>query len=367
MKRLITGLAVAAGLATLAGCSQHPFIPAAAIAYHQHTTKPKLPPPLLGVDVYSETDYTPQVTSGYGKLVLGYIKDSLHAQVVGLMWDLCSPGFKSDTVTSCKSDAKSGTGSMSPADIRRLADQAKTDGLQVAMRPIIRVGPPSDWNHPKRSWEGNIQPANETTWFSSLLKAELPYLKVAKSVHVEQFVVTTELGGLRYSVSWPSFLSKAQSDCGCQVSYSDDTGQYLKNSPDSPPIKALGTDYYPDLRLPASARQAQVTTAWEQSLASIAESRLDRTSVDEVSIRGTAGAYQHPAIWNDVGKADPTVQVRYFTAACATIAHYRMRAIFFYFVPLDDNPGAPTQFPAYFIKNRASKAIAGCRRILAKG
>lgn len=367
VKRVVASLALVAGLGMLAGCGQHPFIPAAAIAHHHHTTAAKLPPPLLGVDVYSETNYTPNATSGYGKPVLSYIKNSLHAQVVGLMWDLCSPGFKSDTVAACKKDAKTGTGSMSPADIRRLADQAKMDGLQVSMRPIIRVGPPSRWNKPKLSWEGNIKPVNEGQWFQSLLKAELPYLKLAKSVHVEQFVVGTELGGLKYSVSWLWFLSKAQSDCGCQVSYSDETGEYLQNSPNLPPIKALGTDYYPTLKLPGSASQARVTAAWEQSLASVTESRLDRTSIDEVSIRGTVGAYQHPQVWNDVGAADATVQVRYFTAACATVAHYHMRALFFYFVPLNDNPAAPIQFPAYFVKNRGSKAIAGCRKILAKG
>jgi hypothetical protein len=53
VKRVAASLAVVAGLGMLTGCGQHPFIPAAAIARHHHTTAAKLPPPLLGVDVYS--------------------------------------------------------------------------------------------------------------------------------------------------------------------------------------------------------------------------------------------------------------------------------------------------------------------------
>jgi hypothetical protein len=367
MRRLVAALAVAAVLATLAGCSQHPFIPAAAMADHQHATKAKLSAPLLGVDVYSETDYTLTVTTGYGTPVLSYLKRSLDAQVVGLMWDLCSPGFKSDIVTPCKSDATTGTGSMSPADIEDLAHIARRDGLQVEMRPIIRVGPPTGWSNPRISWEGHLTPVNETDWFHSLLKAELPYLRDAKTAHVEQFVVVSELAGLQYSPAWTWFLAQAHAACDCQVSYSAQDAQYASNSASLPPIKALGVDLYPALRLPSSASQASVTRAWERSLASISKSRLDRTSLDEISIRGTAGAYRHPETWNDGGKADPTVQARYFTAACTAAAHYHMRALFFYFVPLNDNPATPIQYPAYFVKTEGSKAIAGCRKILAKG
>jgi hypothetical protein len=367
MKRLVVGIALAVALGALAGCSQHPFVPASATIYRQHVTTAKLPAPLLGVDVYSETDYTQKATADYGVPVLGYLKRSLDAQVVGLMWDLCSPRMKSDTVTSCKSDATTGTGSMSAADIELLAKIAKRDGMQVAMRPIIRVGPPAVWDNPVKSWEGHIRPANEANWFASLLKAELPYLKVAKAVHAEQFVVGSELAGLGYSVAWTWFLDRAHAACGCQVSYSAQDTEYLENSPNLPPIKALGTDLYPTLSISASASQAKVTATWEESMASVAKSRLDRTSLDEVSIRGTVGAYRHPATWNDNGKSDPRVQVRYFTAACATAAHYHMRALFFYFVPLNDDPADPISFPAYFVKNAGSKAIAGCRKILASG
>ena len=365
MKRVVTALAAVIVAVGLAGWAEYPSTPAATMAYTQHAKAAKVSPPLLGVDVYSETDYSTSATTNYGNAILPYLHTDLKAQVVGLMWDLCTPRARSNLVRTCRSEAKSGTGSMSAADIDDLATMAKQDGLQIQMRPIIRVGAPSGWNNPKLSWEGNINPRNEKAWFSNLLSAELPYLKVAKSVGVEQFVVGTELDHLPYSKWWPWFLRRAQSDCGCQISYAAQDTEYLHNSANLPHVSALGTDFYPALNLSPSASQGRVTAGWEKSLRSVPESRLDRTSLDEISIRATAGAYRHPATWDDGGRADPTVQVRYFTAACATAAHYHMRALFFYFVPLNDNPADPFNFPAYFVNNAGSKAIAGCRKVLA--
>jgi hypothetical protein len=364
MKRVITALAAVIAVAGLAGWAGHPSIPAETVAYTQHAKAAKLSPPLLGVDVYSETDYSPSATTSYGSVVLPYVHNDLKAQVVGLMWDLCTPSSRSNSVRACSSDSKSGTGSMSSTDISELASMARKDGLSVQMRPIIRVGPPSGWGNPHLSWEGLIKPRNEKAWFSSLLGAELPYLKVARSVGVEQFVVGTELYNLPYSKWWPWFLRRAEADCRCQISYAAQDTEYLHNSAILPHVSALGTDFYPALNLSPSASQARVTAAWEKSLRSVPESRLDRTSLDEVSIRATAGAYRHPATWDDGGRSDPTVQTRYFTAACATAAHYHMRALFFYFVPLNDNPAHPISFPAYFVNNAGSKAIAGCLKIL---
>jgi hypothetical protein len=364
MKRLTGSLAAVFAAVALVGSAGIPSTMAVTSADAHPTTVAKLSAPQLGVDVYSESDYSPSATTQYGSVILPYVRDGLNAQVVSLMWDLCTPNSRSNAVKACKSDAKSGTGSMSATDISDLASMAKQDGLAIQMRPIIRVGPPSGWNNPRVSWEGHIKPTNEQAWFKSLLTAELPYLKVARSVGVEQFVVGTELYSLPYSKWWPWFLGRAQADCRCQISYAAQYAEYLKNSANLPRVKALGTDFYPPLNLPASASQARVTRAWQKSLASVPESRLDRTSLDEISIRGTAGAYQHPSSWNAGGRPDPAVQVRYFTAACAAAAHYHMRALFFYYVPLNDDPAHPSSFPAYFVNNAGSKAIAGCRKIL---
>ena len=60
---------------------------------------------------------------------------------------------------------------------------------------------------------------------------------------------------------------------------------------------------------------------------------------------------------------DPEVQTRYFTAACQTVEHYHMRGVYFYQMPLNDNPAHPFTFPAYFVKDAGAKAIQGCARM----
>ena len=345
---VLTAAAVAA--VALTGCAGHQTIPATATTHQQNAshkaTPMSWPAPLLGVDVFSGTDYTVAQTDVYGEIVLGYLHRKLHAQVAGLMWDLCSPGFSSEIVRACANDAQANTGTMSAPDIAELASIAKAKGLMIEMRPIIRVGPPSGWSDPKKSWEGHVSPPNQPEWFRSLLAAELPYLKIAKEDHIEQFVLTTELAGLQFSPSWPWFLRQAHADCRCQVSYSAQMTQYLQDPGNLPAVQELGTDLYASFNLPPSASQAEVTAGWESYLASVPESRLDRTSLDEVSIPATVGAYQHPAAWNAGGASDEQVQANYFTAACRAAAKYHIHALFFYFVPLSDNPAHPYAFPA---------------------
>lgn len=357
---------VLAGLAVLmlAGCAQAAGPGAKTVAYDVHHAAAASRHPLLGVDVYAETDYSVAQTATYGNVVLGYLHRSLRAQVAGLMWDLCSASFRSEVVRSCSHDATTGTGSLSAVAVAKLASIAKADGMQVAMRPIIRVGNPVNWNRSQASWEGHIAPPNQRKWFESLLAAEMPYLRVAKRAHVEQFVVGTELAGVQFSSSWPWFLGRARSACGCQVSYAAQMSQFRSDARRLPKVSAVGADYYPALNLPASASQSRVTRGWESALAVLGRTRLQHTSLDEISIRATAGAYRQPANWNLSGSAAPNVQARYFTAACAAAAHYRMQALFFYFVPLNDNPAHPISFPAYFVSNAGSKAVSGCRRIL---
>jgi hypothetical protein len=161
---------------------------------------------------------------------------------------------------------------------------------------------------------------------------------------------------------WPVLASQARAICRCQVSVDVWDHHYLAKI--TPPVSALGTDWYPNLHLPASASQAQVTAAWEQSLSGISPSVLSVTSLDETSIRATAGAYLHPAAWNINGRAAPEVQSRYFIGACHAAAKYHMRGIWFYFIPLNENLAAPFQFPAYFVGNDGASAIASCARIL---
>ena len=76
--------------------------------------------------------------------------------------------------------------------MRAIEEEAKQQGMTVELRPIIRVGVPANWGNPHYSWEGFIDPANQSAWFRSLLSAETPYLKFLRSFPGSQFVVATE-------------------------------------------------------------------------------------------------------------------------------------------------------------------------------
>ena len=306
--------------------------------------------PSVGVDVEADSDYPEQDVSRYGQRVMAYISRSLDAQDAGIVWDLCSPGRHSDTVSrNC---------TLTPAAVRTLATQAARDGLGVQLRPIIRVGPRSGWNDPAVSWEGSIRPANQRGWFASLLAAERPYLEILRSIPGSEFVAGTELDGVASSPQWTSFIHQAQAICGCQVSVSAFDHQYARGI--VPPVLNPGVDWYPHLDLRATAPQSTVTAAWKSSLARIPRPLLERTSLDEEGIRGTAGAYRHPEEWGISGPADPEVQARYFTAACQAASYYHMTAIYFYEIPLADNPSNPSKFPAFFVGNVGASAIRAC-------
>ena len=313
--------------------------------------------PVLGVDVATDQNYSTSVTRTYGKRVLAYIRNSLHADSAGILWDICTPTKRSDQVRRCAE-------SLTPTNVSILVHEATADHLSVQLRPIVRIGPPSGWNNPKLSWEGHIEPAKQAKWFASLWKAELPYLRIVRGVRGAQFVVGTELYGLAKSPYWQSFLNRAHDECGCQVNVASQDTDYTEGI--VPSYQNQGVDWYAALRIPSNAPQADVTTGFEQSLAAMPESLLLRTSIDEESIRGTAGAYRHPSEWQINGRSNPAVQARYFTAVCQTVVHYHMSGVWFYNIPLNDDPADPENFPAYFVDNSGSKAIAGCARMFAQ-
>jgi 4-amino-4-deoxy-L-arabinose transferase-like glycosyltransferase len=311
------------------------------------------PKPVLGIDVQATTGYPLAVARADGRRVARYIR-GLGARSLGLVWNLCDPSLRSDVVRRCPE-------SLSSPDVRAIVAAAQRAGLTVQLRPIIRTGPPSGWNAPNRSWEGFIRPRSQHAWFGRLLHAEKPYLKILVGMNGAQFVVGTELRGLASSRYWPTFLSRARQVCQCGVSVSASTGDYKKGR--TARGSELGVDWYPSLRVVPNASQQAVTGAFEASLADIPRPVLARTSLDEESIRATAGAYRHPQAWGDRGRYDPRVQVRYFTAACQAVLRYQMRAVYFYEIPLNDNPAHPFTFPAFFAGRRSASAIKTCAKM----
>lgn len=354
-------MGVLAGLAVIvAGCGQ-PAAPAAVGGPMRLTSgraahAPQARP-VLGVDVESDVNYPVATAEAYGRRVIGYIHNTLHANSIGLVWDFCDQSFTANVVRRCRN-------SLSVRAVRAIAKEARQEGVTVQLRPIIRVGAPANWGDSHLSWEGFINPSNQAKWFHRLLRAETPYLKILRGFPRSQFVVGTEPYYIASSPDWRWLERKAHSVCQCATVVSSQFERYQIGT--VPSRKTAGVDWYAHLLIPNNSAQARVTAAFESSLKMVPRGLLARTTLEEEGIRATTGAYRHPEEWNINGSPDPRVQARYFTAACKTVKRYDMRGIYFYQVPLNDNPAHPFTFPAYFVRNAGAKAIQGCARMFAQ-
>lgn len=306
------------------------------------------------MDVESDVNYSVSTAKAYGSRLAAYIHGTLNATSIGLVWVFCDPSFTSSNVGKCQRTLSS------PA-VKAIAEEAHQDGLAVQLRPLIRVGPPAEWGNPHYSWEGFIDPTNQFAWFKNLLAAETPYLKFLRGIPGSQFVVSTEPWNIADSPYWLWLLGKAHGICGCATSVASQTARYRVGV--LPSKNAPGVDWYPHLNIPASASQQTVTAGWEASLNMVPQWVRANTTLDEEGIRGTDGAYQHPEEWNIDGTNDPEVQARWFTAACQTVVRFHMRGVYFYNIPLNDDPAHPFSFPAYFVGNAGSTAIQGCAKL----
>ena len=310
--------------------------------------------PAIGVDVEADAYYSVAAARADGRRLTSYIRNDLYAQSLGVVWDFCDPSFTSDIVSRCHR-------TLSSRAVWAIASEARQEGMTVRLRPIVRIGPPANWGNPQLSREGFIQPADPAAWFRSLLHAETPYLKLLQGFRGSQFVVGTEPFYTASSPYWSWLVARAHGICHCETSVASLTSRYRMGV--IPSRKAPGVDWFARLHIPDGASQRTVSAALEQSMHMVPRRVLARTSLDEEGIRGTAGAYQHPEAWNIGGPGDPQVQARYFTAMCQTAKHFRMQAVYFYEIPLNDSPAHPLKFSAFFVGNPGSKAIQGCARM----
>jgi hypothetical protein len=316
--------------------------------------------PILGVNLYALDNYTAAEVRAYGNHVLGYIKNVLKADAVGIVWNLYARNRYSDDVGA--------TGhTLTARNVGILTRIAKRDHLLVEYRPLVLV--PSQQN----PWEGLISPYPPAGWFANYYRAELPYLKLAQRLHVPEFVTATELHSLNRSPLWPSFVARVSRVYRGLISYTAWDGDYFGHPPDTViqtakpdllPVKYLSMDMYWHMHLQADATSAEVTAAWERLFGKVPASLLRRTAIDETGIQARAGAYSNPGDLGASGIPSEQVQVNWFTAACATARRYRMRGVFFWKVDLADNTAAPATSLSTFEGRRGAAAIRECARTL---
>jgi hypothetical protein len=318
--------------------------------------------PVLGVDLYALSNYPAAEVRTDGQRVLSYIKTVLKADAVGIVWNFFAPGDSSAAVQSTRD-------TLSARNVAILTRIADSYGLQVEYRPVILVP------RLQNPWSGKILPGNPVRWFDNYYRAELPYLRAAQRLGVREFVAQTEMHSLNDSPFWQPFLAKAAKVYHGVLSYADWDGDYFGTDPGAPvqaglpnthflPPPYLGMDMYWHTQLRASASQTEVTQAWAALFSKAPPAILRRTAIDEMGIQARVGAYRDPPALDQPGRGSDRVQARWFTAACATVARFRMRGVFFWKVDLTDNPSHPATSLSTFEGRKAATAISACARVL---
>ncbi|HEV8065161.1 MAG TPA: hypothetical protein VGP46_10030 [Acidimicrobiales bacterium] len=326
------------------------------------TTKPPttspggLPPvthPTLGVDLYSAVAMSKAAVLSHGARIIAAAKQQLGINSIGIVWALSMPNNKSDSIGE-------GPDSLSLADIVALTKLAEQQGLSVQYRPLIRVGK-------AQNWAGVVLPTDPAAWFQNFFNAELPFLRAAVRYHVHDFVIESELVRMNDNPGWAKYIKRVEKNApGVNISYAASEGNYFPGHNKVRqllPTQTYGMDAYMPMpaSIPSSASVAQLESGWDAYFASVPNGILNLTTMEEVGIAGVDGAYQHPSNWNLVGQANPAVQANWFTAACHTVAQFKMRGIYFYNINLGNNPPYWPSSPVVFMgKPAVVAALRGC-------
>lgn len=311
--------------------------------------------PVLGVDLYSKSNYRAAVVRADGIRDLEYAKRFLRITSVGIAWNLFSAANHSDQVLRTRN-------TLTPANVGQLTKIAQSDRLSVLYRPLIKIEGP-------KQWEGYIAPVDTAQWFASYFKAELPYLRLAQKYHIKEFVIGTEIVQLEQSApasQWHWFLNKVRQVYRGRVSYASWGGDFYPARRIVPPTTWYGVTAYPDIYLPDSAPVGRLVRAWVRVFQHVPPAILTRTAIQEIGIPAGNGAYHAPWNWNRPYVLNETVQVRWFLSACYAARQLQLRGIYFWNLNLTNNPAKPPKpSPVTFEGKRGAKAIRLCAAILA--
>jgi len=311
--------------------------------------------PVVGVNLYVNENYSLDDVKTWGARDLKYIHDTLGLKAVAIDWDYNVPNRYADVVRA--SDSRTPT----IADIRALTDIAQSYGMRVEYRVLFAIN-----NSDSR--DGSIEPRNLSDWLDWLLATETPALKLADNERVPEFVVGSEMASIDQSPRWGKFLKEAAKIYKGTLSYAQWGGRTWSGGFFSRyrvllPTAEYGASAYPPIALPPDASVKLLTRAWEDFLTDhTPDSLLRRTAIDEIGIPALAGSYENPWQWDNLtGTADPTIQARWFTAACDAVTAEHMRGIYFWSFALNDDPAKPYDSLVGFLGRPASlDAIKSC-------
>ena len=215
----------------------------------------------------------------------------------------------------------------SVAQLGLAVEAAHQYGLRVTLRAFLDQKVLREFG--ADYWSGNIEPSNRAKWFSSLSSVLTPYLRFAQNRGVSEFVIGSELDSLAGDPHWAGLLHQVSTIYKGRLSYSANWDVYQLDDV-GVPVQAVGVDAYPPQNVGTNATVSQLTKGWLSWFDKAPASLRARTTIDEIGIVPTAGAYKVPYAWSLAGKYDPEIQTRWFTAACSAARTSGISGIYFW-------------------------------------
>lgn len=310
-------LAGGAALAVLvAGCSaavhlkalQPPAAPAS-------RPLPSTAPMQLGVDIDAYT-YPGQDVGAAAEQDIAYV-ESLHANAVSISFPFFMSGRQADSVHASASTP-------TPAQLAVVIEDAQEAGLFVSIRPLLD--------------ETNLgiartqfRPTDLRHWFASYLKFLVPYAAMAQRTGVSEMFVGAELSMFSKSPFWITLDARLRRDYYGALGFANNWGRpHITRSGGSDVRESV------DAYKPISGSLSAGWTAFDRGLP-------PGTVETEVGIAAVPGAYRLPYHYKwHVTQLDPSVQARWFTAACRAAAAAHLGGIYFWSIGLGVQATGPT-------------------------
>ena len=239
--------------------------------------------------------------------------------------------------------------SPSPGLLASVVQLAHGAGLRVFLRPLIDQA--SLFRESPKDWRGILAPTKPRVWFRNYRRAIKPYLVMAQSNHIEHVAIETELNSIANDSAWASAIAASKA-----IYKGDLVFNYSWNTPTKKawrPSTSLGIDTYPVVTdVSISQTPAQLLGRWNHLLhtnPNYVVPLLSRVTIDEIGIPAQAGAYAKPFVGSLPLASHPfnqSVQLRWFTAACAFMKQHKMRGIYYFGPWMGSDKGAMLTSPS---------------------
>jgi hypothetical protein len=299
----------------------------------------------LGIDVDFYT-YPGQDIAAAAKLSAEYAK-SLGANAMSVTFPFFASGIRSSGVHGTSATP-------SPEELALVASIAEKAGLYFSLRPLLDSS--SIGGLSRTLWK----PPRLRFWFSSYEHFLLPYAQMARAARIPEFITGAEFSLFEASHYWAGLDAALRRVYSGTLAYANNWGDQAPQS--LPSIREMVDAYHP-VPVPDTASVSELAAGWR----TYDETLPPRTVLAEVDIASQPGAYYKPYVVSWPGEPlVPSIQSKWFTAACDALRSVGLGGIYFWATGLGQPLNAPPSAanPGSFVGGMGAVAIARCFRKL---